>query len=166
MSNAILTSDWVQHPIYQDYYFSNKGEVMSKKNNKFKLLKGTICGQQGYKAVCVSGKKKIYIHRAVCELFNGTPLLEQQCRHLDGNNQNNSATNLSWGTPSENNKDKVKHGTNGVGEKNAMAKLTQKQVDEMRCIKNNTQLTYKEISNKFNISPMTAWRAINKESWK
>jgi hypothetical protein len=166
MSNAILSSEWIQHPVYKDYYFSRYGFAASLKNGKFRILKGTTCGQYGYKAICVVGKKKIYIHRTVCELFNGLSLPGQECRHLDGNNQNNDASNLQWGTASENARDKILHGTNGAGEKNSMAKLTRKQVEEMRRMKSTHLLTYKEIANKFDVSRITAWRAINKETWK
>jgi hypothetical protein len=165
MSNAILSSNWIQHPIYKDYYFSRCGKAASLKNGKFRILKGTTCGQYGYKAVCVEGKKKIYIHRTVCELFNGASTPGLECRHLDGNNQNNDASNLKWGTPSENAYDKVSHGTAGFGEKNPMAKLTKNQVNEIRTRVANgeSQISMCSI---FNVSPMTISRAVRKESWK
>ena len=165
MSNAILSSEWIQHPNYKDYYFSRCGKAASLKKGKFRVLKGTTCGQYGYKAICVVGKKKIYIHRTVCELFNGLSLPGQECRHLDGNNQNNDASNLRWGTASENSRDKILHGTSGVGEKNSMAKLTKEQVTEIRTRVANgeSQISMCSI---FNVSPMTISRAVRKESWK
>ena len=165
MSNAILSSDWKQHPIYTDYYFSRFGIVASMKKGRFLVLKGTVCGQLGYQAICVSGKKKIYVHRAVCELFNGPPLPGQQCRHLDGNRKNNDAQNLKWGTASENNQDKIAHGTNGEGEKNPMARLTKEDVQEIRTRVANgeSQISMCSI---FNVSPMTISRAVRKVNWK
>ena len=165
MSNAILSSDWKQHPIYTDYYFSRFGIVASMKKGRFLVLKGTVCGQLGYQAICVSGKKKIYVHRAVCELFNGPPLPGQQCRHLDGNRKNNDAQNLKWGTASENNQDKIAHGTNGEGEKNPMARLTKEDVQEIRTSVANgkSQISMCSI---FNVSPMTISRAVRKVNWK
>lgn len=165
MSNAILSSEWIQHPIYKDYYFSRYGIAASMKKGKFRVLKGTVCGQYGYQAICVVGKKKIYIHRTVCELFNGPALPGQECRHLDGNNQNNDASNLKWGTASENARDKIQHGTHGAGERNSMAKLTKEQVQEIRTRVANgeSQISMCSI---FNVSPMTISRAVRKESWK
>jgi hypothetical protein len=55
-----------------------------------------------------------------------------QCRHLDGNPQNNSLGNLVWGTPQENADDRIRHGTTPRGEKNNLAKLTETQVIEIR----------------------------------
>jgi hypothetical protein len=166
MSDIILTGTWIQHPIYEDYYFSSNGEVMSRKNGKFRMLKGTVCGQSGYKAICVEGKKKIYIHRTVCELFNGPQPDGYQCRHLDGNNTNNKASNLKWGTPSENARDKILHGTYGSGQKNSMAKLTEKQVNTMRSIREKLKTPYHEIAKMYGVSTMTAFRAVTKRSWK
>ena len=165
MSNAILSGDWKQHPIYTDYYFSRFGIAASMKKGRLLVLKGTVCGQLGYRAICVSGKKKVYIHRVVCELFNGPPLPGQQCRHLDGNRNNNFAQNLKWGTAFENNQDKIAHGTNGQGEKNPMAKLSIAQVEQIR---NRVANGESQISmcNIFNVSPMTISRAVRKESWK
>lgn len=165
MSNAILSSDWIQHPIYKDYYFSKNGNAASLKKGKFKILKGTACGKYKYKAICVKGKKKIYIHRTVCELFNGPSVFGQECRHLDGNNQNNNASNLKWGTPSENSYDKIFHGTVGFGEKNPMAKLKKTEIDEIRIRVANgeSQISMCKI---FNVSPMTISRVVRKESWK
>lgn len=52
-----------------------------------------------------------FVHRLVLEAFIGPCPDGMQCRHLDGNPGNNFVTNLRWGTSSENNLDKVGHGT-------------------------------------------------------
>lgn len=166
MSDTILSGTWIQHPIYQDYYFSNNGEVMSRKNGNFRMLKGTVCGQSGYRAICVEGKKKIYIHRTVCELFNGPPKEGHQCRHLDGNNTNNKASNLMWGTAIENARDKFLHGTVGAGERNSMAKLTSEQVKKIRELRQQNNTPYYKLAKQFNVSTMTAFRAATQRSWK
>ena len=77
-----LGKDWLQHPVYKDYYFSKSGEAASLKKGKFRRLRGTVCGQQGYKAVCVYGKKKVYIHRVVCELFKDRKSTRLNSSHI------------------------------------------------------------------------------------
>lgn len=41
-------------------------------------------------------------HRVFCELFNGPCPEGMHCMHLDSDKTNNAASNLKWGTPSEN----------------------------------------------------------------
>lgn len=165
MNQQIISEHFKEHPMHQDYWFSNFGRVVSTKNNGLKILSGTIVGQSKYIGVAVQGKKKIYVHRVVCELFNGPPQKNQQCRHLDGNNKNNIAKNLAWGTAKENNQDKLRHGTSPKGEKNPMAKLNHKIINEMIKTREETKFSYKKLAKLFNVSTMTAFRAVNKRSW-
>lgn len=51
------------------------------------------------------------VHRLVAFAFLGAPTQGQEVRHLDGNPDNNAASNLAWGTRSENMMDAVRHGT-------------------------------------------------------
>lgn len=51
------------------------------------------------------------VHRLVLEAFVGPcPDDGMECLHADGDPANNHVTNLRWGTRSENNLDKVRHG--------------------------------------------------------
>lgn len=54
--------------------------------------------------------KNKYIHRLVLEAFVGPCPDGMEALHSDGNKTNNNVDNLRWGTPSENNRDIVKHG--------------------------------------------------------
>lgn len=51
------------------------------------------------------------VHQLVCEAFHGARPDGMEVRHLDGNPANNNASNLAWGNRSENELDKVRHGT-------------------------------------------------------
>lgn len=75
--------------------------------------------------------KDYYVHRLVLEEFVGPCPEGFQCAHLDGNPQNNKLENLKWVSPLENSSHKIFHGTSGKGEKNSMAKLSQKDVLEI-----------------------------------
>jgi len=166
MNQEIITELFLPHPKYPDYWFSNMGRAVSTKGKTPRPLKGTVCGQLGYKAICVYGQKKVYIHRVVCELFNGNPQDGQQCRHLDGNRFNNKASNLKWGWAVENAADKILHGTNSEGVKNPMAKLTPEIVQQIRRVRDEEQLSYSKLAKRFNVSTMTAFRAATQRSWK
>ena len=52
------------------------------------------------------------MHRLVCEAFHGpAPSKDHHAAHNDGCRTNNRADNLRWATASENNRDKIAHGT-------------------------------------------------------
>ena len=88
---------------------------MPRKTTKGGPLK-QIYHVSGYFYVTLTrdGKQKRYqVHRLVLLAFEGPPSDGQECRHLDGNSVNNVRSNLTWGTHSENIRDKRQHGTDG-----------------------------------------------------
>jgi hypothetical protein len=58
------------------------------------------------------GRKKVLVHRLVCEAFHGpAPTSRHQAAHNDGSKSNNRPENLRWATAVENEADKRSHGT-------------------------------------------------------
>ena len=172
MSLEILTlaypGNWKQHPEFTSYYFCEDGRCASVFKGKPRILAGTFCGQQEYRAIPVYKNRrgqKIYVHRTICELFNGAPSDGQMCRHLDGNKANNAASNLAWGSAKQNSEDMIAHGNAVTGEKNPMSKLTWLQVEEIRR-RVETGETQRSVCKIFNVSPMTISRIVRKELWK
>ena len=53
------------------------------------------------------------VHHLVLGAFGTVREHGQVCRHLDGAATNNHITNLTWGSPLENQHDRRKHGTSG-----------------------------------------------------
>lgn len=81
----------------------------------------------------VSGKgRPKRVHHLVLEAFVGPRPPDMECRHLDGDQQNNRLTNLCWGTHTENEKDKLRHGTRLIGERSPTAVLSIVEVLEIR----------------------------------
>lgn len=78
------------------------------------------------------GGKRCSTHRLVLFAYKGPPFEGAVCRHLDGDVTNNHADNLEWGTWAENSKDRIAHGTDCVGEKSPLAKLTWAAVLDIR----------------------------------
>lgn len=69
----------------------------------------------GYLTVTLSrpGERHAYtVHRLVAEAFIGPKPEGWHTCHRDGDKTNNAVANLSYGTPSENEHDKVRHGRN------------------------------------------------------
>ncbi len=94
-----------------------------------------------------------------------------QCCHNNGNPNDNRPENLREGTPSSNQKDRKKHGTdNGslgfVGEKHPSAKLTWKQVNKIRSLFAKGSLTQRELANKYGICRPAISNIINGKNWK
>jgi hypothetical protein len=57
----------------------------------------------------------------VLEAFVGPCPSGMECRHLDGDVNNNNLQNLVWGTHLQNMRDSIKHGTFSHGSKHAAA---------------------------------------------
>ena len=75
-----------------------------------------------------------------------------ECRHLDGNRENNRLVNLKWGTHTDNEKDKIKHGTSQHGERNPVSLLTNEQAEIIRSIYKEGNMIQKEIGKLFGVS--------------
>lgn len=88
-----------------NYFVTNDGCVINK--NTQKQLKGQKNYKNGYWSVNLSlpnnTKKRLYIHRMVAETF--LPHQEQanlEVNHIDGDKDNNQASNLEWVTSKDN----------------------------------------------------------------
>ena len=83
---------------YSDYEISNKGNVISLKYNRKKLLKlGT--GRNGYliAALCFSNKRiKIYVHQLVLKHFGPLQPSNTTCDHINRIINDNRIENLRW----------------------------------------------------------------------
>ena len=88
---------------FPNYMVSSWGRV--QRIDKGKFLKPEI-HDKGYLRVDLfdpSGKRHhMKVHRLVATAFVGNPFNKPHINHIDGNNQNNSYTNLEWVTDAEN----------------------------------------------------------------
>jgi len=150
------------------YEFHADGFVISKVKKNAKVLKPQKMG--GYFGLSILRNDGLlergYLHRFICEAHHGACPEEMECRHMDSDKLNNAASNLKWGTRSENAADKERHGTAPIGESNPMSKLTEISVVMMRKIRSETGNSYAKIGKQFGVSTMTAFRAVTKQSWE
>lgn len=73
------------------------------------------------------------VHRLVIEAFWGPPPFpDAEAAHNDGNPHHNRASNLRWATKTENQADRVRHGTDLRGSKVYGAKLTEADIPVIR----------------------------------
>ena len=101
------------------------------------------------------------VHAVVMESFGGPCPVGHEVCHEDGNGHNNRLDNLRYGTKSSNQADKRRHGTHQDGERNACAKLTDTQVDEMRHLR-SAGMKLRELAERFGVSESTVSRIANR----
>jgi hypothetical protein len=115
---------------------------------------------RGYGTMIVAGKNS-FVHRVLCEEVNGPPTSsEHQAGHRCGNGHLGCVTkrHLSWKTPSENQMDRLLHGTHSRGERNPTAKLTEADVIEILTFKGEASIA--SIAERYSVS-QTAIREIH-----
>lgn len=160
------------------YSVSDRGRVKSKPRTVphrhiMMKLPGRVLSQwdhkNGYPYVTLSknGKESHYpVHTLVVEAFHGRRPEGMEVRHWpDRDKYNNHASNLRWGTPKQNRRDMVRHGTSTKGqsfynpprgETHPHAKLSAKTIEAIRC---RLQTPYRglgrELARKYGVSEAT-----------
>lgn len=150
-----------------EYQISNYGRVWSTKNQIF--LSESISSKYGHLQIslCSNGIGKTYkVHNLVLINFNRSPKENEECRHLDGNPKNNHISNLCWGTRKENMEDRGLHGNTAKGEKNGKAKLTEKDVRDIRHLYSSGCYSHKDLAEIFGVSTMPIFQILNNITWK
>ena len=82
-----------------------------------------------------SAWKQVRVAAIICTAFYGACPSGMECRHIDGINTHDAATNLAWGTPVQNHADQFTHGTQPLAENHHNATLTNAQVAAIRALK-------------------------------
>lgn len=152
------------------YQISNLGRlkrIMHRKNPTNKLINSFVF-DDGY--ICVTliknGKTKFTgIHRLIASAFIPNPENKPEVNHKDGNKHNNSIDNLEWNTSSENKKHAFNIGLNPrrKGEKHNTAKLTEKEVLEIRKIGNT--MTQKDIAKIYGVNHQAIYKILKRQRW-
>lgn len=116
-----LQEKWRPVPGFPGYLVSDQGRVTSKRYGPSRILRPALT-RSGYEYVSLwreaDGKQRtIRVHAAVAAAFHGPRPEGLATRHLDGNKLNNAASNLQYGTLSENTLDQVLHGVHNQASK-------------------------------------------------
>lgn len=99
-----------------------------------RVLRGCTTSK-GYARVslCRDGAvRSVHLHAVVAAAFIGPRPPGMLIRHLDGNQANNAAANLAYGTSRDNSDDMRRHGRVLAGERHSQAKLTDVEVERIR----------------------------------
>jgi hypothetical protein len=167
-------------PEYPAYLVNRNGDVFSTRfhgkrpilrSPKPALRKLYLCpGHDGYllAAIVVCYKSRVKycrVNRLVCSTFHGPPpSLHHEAQHKNGILTDNRSANLKWGLPIENAKDRERHGHTARGERQGAAKLSARDVVNIRrrYTKGETQ---KSIASDFNVWPSTVRMIIIGRTW-
>jgi hypothetical protein len=99
--------EWRSIP-YTSYEASSMGGIRRLETGR--PVRPWVSNKPGHLKVGLHGKR-VWVHRAVALAFHGEPPEGTEVRHLNGDPQDNRPSNLAYGTRSENNYDKRRHGT-------------------------------------------------------
>lgn len=147
---------------FPGYWIYEDGRVWSSSRSIF--IKGYV---DQYKRYVLYKNGKAFgrlAHRLVLEAFVGSCPDGMECRHLDGNPQNNHVSNLKWGTHVVNEQDKKIHGTDNSGEKHYGSKLCEDDVKSIRLMIGN--YTQSEIADLFGVSQQLISKLSRNKVWR
>jgi hypothetical protein len=156
---------WREIAGFTAYEISDHGDV-----RRGSVVKKQMADRKGYRWVSlwIGGKSRTrYIAPMVAAAFIGPRLEGQQVRHKNGINDDNRPANLEYGTRSENELDKRRHGTAPIGENHPAAKLTQKQVLEIRAryTKNSRSSGCNALGKEYGITGHMVYRIVHRLAW-
>ena len=108
--------------------------------------------------------QKKYVHSMLLESFVCVRPPGHETRHINGDGADNRLENLAWGTPKENAKDKILHGTDNRGSRQGMSVLTENGVAKIkRLLLSGNNCT--QISMSFGVSRQTISQIKNNKAW-
>jgi hypothetical protein len=159
------------------YWVTDKGRIFSCKRKKPHQMSTYYDGRgskrgikdKGYEKVGLSTEtrksKRFAVHILVWEAFNGRRPEGMQVCHNDGDNRNNTLSNLRLDTRKNNCADRRKHGTENLGEKCGTSKLTNEQALEIyrRAWSGKEKLA--DIAREFDVRPNTISAIKNGQNW-
>lgn len=160
------------------YRVSNSGKVFSIRSNKLMVARDNGCG---YFQVGLNNGKQVYfyVHRLVMISFVGEVAGKPFVNHIDGDKSNNNLHNLEWCTQSENQKHAFRtklqvhdeeyrksRRLRFQGEGSSTAKLTEKDVLDIRRFWADGTHNQFEMSKMYNVTQANISRIVKRLTWK
>lgn len=158
---------------YDNYLVSEYGIIirLPYTDSDGKFREGRIISQKkdksGYHSCFLVKNNKNHshlIHRIVANVFIEESDL--QVNHKDGDKSNNHYQNLEFVTDKENKEHAVNNNLHQKGSRNGKAKLTEKQVIEIKEMLSSKTYTQSHIAKKFKVSAYTISDINNEKTWK
>lgn len=132
------------------------------------LVLKPVMNSRGYLTVslCKDGvRSNGVVHRVIAKTFLPPPVEGQTVvRHKEGNVMLNGKDDLEWGTHTDNNRDKIRHGTSLRGIKNPNSKLSPGKVTVIKNMIGN-DFNKKAIANELGVHWSTVYKVAKGEIW-
>jgi hypothetical protein len=165
------SDNWRVIPECSSYAISRSGcvkRILDSKTSKAGTFIKPYKSNSGYVTVVLrnAGRAKtFYVHSLVLSAFHGPrPTAKHQAAHINGHREDNSVENLRWASPIENAADKKLHGTDQIGMKHHMRKITDADVLEIRRLRQ--QGVYcKDVARKFGLHKAYVSLVANGKRW-
>lgn len=157
------------------YAVSRDGRVFSRRRSNLNPLGRWIrlkpsLNAHGYESVClcVGGTRpRRSVHTLVLLAFVGPCPPGHETRHLNNvRTDNRWPENICWGTPKENEADKVAHGTDNTGERNGRSRMTDSLVYILRWMVKYKLYTAAEMGRMGILLPDAIRKAVSGRCWK
>lgn len=116
----------------------------------------------GYGSLYFNGRT-VNVHRLVCELTHGPAPADELAAHYCGVRSCVNHRHIRWASRSENEMDKVIHGTSNRGERHGMSKLSSAAV--LRIMEAASELPVSEIASQLGVSRRTVAGIVSGKSW-
>lgn len=173
----MTTETWKPVPGYEGAYeVSDLGRVRSldrvivrsdgvRRRFPGKIIKPYV-DPNGYDrvALALSGSRSLRCaHQLVAAAFLGPRPVGQEVRHIRGVAGGHGVDNLEYGTPTENNADKVRHGTLLRGEDVGTSKLDEAAV---RAIREARGVKQRDLAARFGCRQGHISRIVNRQRWR
>lgn len=151
---------------FPKYLIDTYGNIWAKKKHYYTKKQPSL-STGGYLEVSLQREGKQYtrkVHSLVLRTFIGPRPEDLQGCHNNGNKLDNRLDNLRWDTASANQLDRIKHGTDNKGVKNANAKLTKTKVLNIRKLLADG-LSQRYIARKYGVKQAAIWSIHNHKTW-
>ncbi len=154
---------WVR--ILDNYEASDTGLIRNAKTGR--EVKQFV-GKDGYLRTQIAGKTRT-VHRLIACAFVAADPGKDFVNHIDGNKQNNCASNLEWVTRSENMQHAYRNGLKRPmpGTVNGRAKLTEEDVSFIRerYVAGDKEFGATALAKKFGVATQTISAVYHRQNW-
>ena len=157
--------DW-RETGYPGYTVSSDGRVRGPRGRVLSASPTT----RGYLRVTVHCGGRIItrtVHVLVCGAYHGPkPSPAHHAAHLDGDQRNNTAANLAWKLPVDNEADKIRHGTyNHHGERNPHSLLRREDVEAIRAVYRQGGTSQEVLARQYGVRQEHISRIVRYKNW-